>query len=126
MNTAVPNLCRACNQEVWSGARYVRDDNLKPVLIHDSCYKRWVALCSGRTHTCPVCTGSGMVDNKDRPLYKSERDYKAEGYLGQFAGPQYTKVLIGYERIACAACSGFGYWDHEPQPITETKTIGYR
>jgi hypothetical protein len=61
---------------------------------------------------CPSCRGTGL--GQGEPIYESEFDPIATGALGQFASPQYSKVLKGYKPISCPTCSGRGHLKCRP------------
>lgn len=81
------------------------------------------AALDGRHHPCPKCGTSGFVQGK--PIINWERDLVSEGYMGQFAQPQFMDVVVGHEKDPCDVCNGVG-WTKEPKrPITRTEVVGY-
>lgn len=85
--------------------------------------RRHEAALAGRTHECPKCKGTGKVAGA--PIKKLERDYVSEGYLGQFASPQFMEVVVGHESVPCDVCGGVGWTAQPKRAITRTETVGY-
>lgn len=101
-------------------------------LVHAGCQKRWRARVYGRAHMCPVCHGSGVVDDKGKPRYTNERDHDAEeadAYNGSmYGGHRYKRVISGYEKKPCEYCEGWGATVKELKPVIKTteEIIGWK
>lgn len=93
--------------------------------MHDaeqSC-RQHEASIDGRTHACPKC--KTLVFVWGEPITELQRDYESEGYLGQFAPPQYQSVVVGRKKETCDVCHGTGYTTRLMRPITKSEVIGY-
>ena len=78
---------------------------------------------AGGEHECPKCKGIGLAERE--PIYASEIDSEAMGYLGRFSQPIYKQVITGYKMIECDVCDGKGWTFEKKIPITKTTVVGW-
>jgi len=60
---------------------------------------------------CPMCRGRGVTAEA---VYEKVFDPIATGALGQFAQPQFTDSIAGYEDKKCQLCYGRTYIHAKP------------
>lgn len=81
-------------------------------LVHNGCFREWVAHTKGLKHRCPICGGKGTKNGKVTAR-------SAEGHVvdtGDGVGRmEYDEV--GWEQVACTFCRGEGYLEKEPVPV---------
>jgi hypothetical protein len=98
-------------------------------LIHQRCFEEWFAECY--PVTCPQCNGAGKIAThfmkKEECCSGGSPKY---GGFAAFAGCEYCPNLRSYEVPTswkgCDLCSATGRLWEKPEPITETKIVGWK
>ena len=115
--------CGQCRQIVHDGV--IRRGHA----LHSNCVKAWEAALIGKKHVCPKCNGIGQTNSDEKVLLWvacapgetapcAYNDCRGCGHCRQ-------KEELGYVKVECKLCIGYGYTAAQYVPVTKQVITGY-